>query len=687
MSEPLDYAELHWDAEGRPISSVFDDIYFSTANGLEETRYVFLQHNHLRERWQSLADTATTRFVIAETGFGSGLNFLAAWQLWQQVGPKAGWLHVISTEKYPLCRADLSRALALWPELATLAQTLIDQYPAAASPGFHRLNFANANQQGGVSLTLLIGDAAESFGAMQQSQHPVWKAGFPLAVDAWFLDGFAPAKNPAMWSEALFSAVASLSKPTTTVATFTCAGLVKRGLQGAGFTLQKVTGYGRKREMLTGVMTSPPTRPEANEFALSSRGNSPYPVPWDVPPVFSGTPDSVLIIGGGLAGCFSAHHLARRGIPVCLLEKKPLLADAASGNRQGVLYAKLSLDNDALAQYNLHSLQFALQFYADKFTQVGSQCGVLQLSQTDKLNHIHQQLQARYGQNLVRWLSAEAASDIAGLELTKPGLLFPTAGWINPQTLCQSLTQHPLIQTRVNHNAAALNHDGHNWQVTNADGNLIAQAHTVIIANAADAVHLEQTSHLPLKPIRGQVSHLPVQGNSHQLKTVICAEGYVAPADKGIHTMGATFNLNCFDTDLRVADHQANLRNLEKISPEFSANWPSPDTTSLNGRVGFRCTTPDYLPIVGPAPIVNAFDHDYALLRHNAQASIPVAGRCWPNLYLNAGYGSRGLTYGPLASEYLASLICGEPLPVSSSLARSLHPARFIIRQLIRNQR
>ena len=222
------YARLDWDEYGQPLSNVFGDVYFSRANGLDETRHVFLQHNQLQERWGQLIPGNT--FVIAETGFGSGLNFLAAWDLWLKVAPVTSQLHFVSVEKFPLRKTDLIRALGLWPELTFLSEQLVAAYPCIVGQGFHRLSFMD----GRIKLTLIINDAAEGFAQLLASPDPIHSL-HSVKVDAWFLDGFAPAKNPQMWSEDLFSRIRLLSNAGTTAATFSAAAPVKKGLKFAGF--------------------------------------------------------------------------------------------------------------------------------------------------------------------------------------------------------------------------------------------------------------------------------------------------------------------------------------------------------------------------------------------------------------------------------------------------------------------
>lgn len=231
-------AEIEWH-NGQPYASTFQDIYFSTDNGMRETEYVFLQGNDLFSRWQQLdADS----FTIAETGFGTGLNFLCASKLWLATAPENAVLHFISTEKYPLSVQDITTALRLWPELRTLSEPLIAQYERLIND-MEAMLYDHR-----IRLTLLIGDATECLSNINPN-----KAG--NKINAWFLDGFSPAKNPEMWQPALFKQMARLSNHATTFATFTSAGDVRRGLFAAGFEISKQPGFSKKREMLTGRFT------------------------------------------------------------------------------------------------------------------------------------------------------------------------------------------------------------------------------------------------------------------------------------------------------------------------------------------------------------------------------------------------------------------------------------------------
>ncbi|MGM8227710.1 bifunctional tRNA (5-methylaminomethyl-2-thiouridine)(34)-methyltransferase MnmD/FAD-dependent 5-carboxymethylaminomethyl-2-thiouridine(34) oxidoreductase MnmC [Cellvibrio sp. ARAG 10.3] len=694
-SERVHHAQLDWDAEGQPLSREFGDVYFSRANGLQETRHVFLLHNHLTERWPALG--AADTFVIGETGFGSGLNFLAAWQLWNQLAPSDAQLHVVSVEKFPLNKVDLARALALWPELDDFSQQLLTQYPEFIGTGFHRLKF----QQDRINLTLIIDDAATGFSQLLGSPHPLFSRAC-AKIDAWFLDGFAPAKNPQMWSDVLFDVIGQLSHPGTTAATFSAAGIVKQGLRRAGFTVKKVPGFGRKREMVAARVEEAAALAQSANDAIKPPRYA--PAPWAVNLNPLPLQRRALVIGGGLAGCHTARALAERGWQVHLLERHEQVAEEASGNPQGVLYAKLSPKQESLANFNLTSLQFALNHYRtfwnqsvwnqpDKTQGIMAQAsGVLQLAHDAAEEKLHQLLQEQFdhAKDLVRFVDAQQASELAGVPVACGGLYFPSAGWINPHLLCKALVQHPNIQVTCNTQVMSLQQQHDGWSLCDASGQTILSASTVIIANARDARAFEQAAHLPIKSIRGQVSYLPATDASQSLKTVLCGEGYIGPAyptEQGwFHCTGATFNLKEKSSALRAEDHLTNIHNLRKTTPALADAFAELDEQTLNGRVAFRCTTPDYLPLIGPVPEREKFLADFAPLRKNAKARIDRPGCYYPGLYINVGHGSRGLAYTPLGAELLAAQICQEVLPVSRELAQALNPGRFLIRDLVRNK-
>ena len=628
---------LDWQ-DGQPFSVIYGDVYFARDSGLEETRHVFLVQNYLQQRWQELAKD---QFTIVETGFGTGLNFLCAWQLWNQCAPPTARLNFVSTEKYPLSLADLTQALSLWPQLAEQCGQLLAQYRWLA-PGWHRLVF----EQGRVTLTLLIGDARDTLPQLRAS------------VDAWFLDGFAPAKNPEMWQQGLFEQMARLSHASTSFATFTSAGEVRRGLQVAGFNVEKVAGFGRKREMLRG------------QYLVGARFIAP-------------SQQRAIIIGGGIAGTATAHALAQRGWQVTLIERHSELAQEASGNPVGILYPRLSglntsgqdiaLSRLALAGY-LHTLRLLQRLGLS--APDSDSCGLLQLA-FDARESIRCRAVAARGlpPEVVRLVEAAEASTIADIKLTCGGLYFPAAGWVNPPALCQALASHGNIKLLTSTKALKLQRNGDGWQVWDAETALV-RAPVVIIAGANDTVSFSQSAHLPLESVRGQITLVPMTEASQRLRAIVCTDGYVSPQRNGLHCLGATFSPGDLSKEISRHDHAKNLAILRGLSPDLYGSFDEHFANrALQGRVAMRCATPDYLPMAGL--VLDAEALKATPPRHTSDPStLPRLD----GLYVNTGHGSKGLINAPLCAEILASAICGGPAPVDSKLLAALDPNRFILR-------
>ena len=654
---PVSHAQLDWDDQGRPHSRVFDDVYFSDKSGLAETRYVFLEQNRLQERFAALPEGG--RLVIGETGFGTGLNFLCAWQLFEQHAVAGARLHFVSVEKYPLSHADLQRALALWPELQLFAEQLLKQY-ISIHQGFQRLVLDN----GRVTLTLLIGDALEQLPQLDAQ------------IDAWFLDGFAPAKNPDMWTVELFAELARLAAPGSTISTFTSTSWVRRLINAAGFKMKRTPGIGHKWEILRGEFLGWPADTP-----------SPTPVkPWFArPPAITGERHA-MVIGGGLAGCATAASLAARGWRVSLLERHAALAQEASGNPQGVLYLKLSAHGTALSQLILSGFGHTRRVLEHLHRGVDwDGCGVLQLAFDAKEAERQAQLAGAFAPDLLHLLDRDQAQQQAGISLAQGGLFFPEGGWVHPPALCQWQVAHPLIEVLTHHEALQLQRVDEQWQARAGD-TLLASASVVVLAGAAEIKRFPFSAELPLKRIRGQITRLMQTPASQTLATVVCAEGYVAPARLGEHTLGASFDFKSDDLTPTAAEHAGNLEMLREISTDLlhrlDADSLAPE--QLEGRAAFRCTSPDYLPIVGPLGEREAFDHAYVVLRKDARQVPDVACPWLPGLYINSGHGSRGLITAPLCGELLAAWLEDEPLPVPRGVAEACHPNRFALRNLIR---
>jgi tRNA 5-methylaminomethyl-2-thiouridine biosynthesis bifunctional protein len=621
MSSPLlppgiEPAELAW-RDGVPESVQFGDVYFNRDNGLEETRHVFLRPNHLPERFARVDEGG--HFVIAENGFGTGLNFLASWQAWQNHGPMhRATLHFVSAERFPLTREDLTNALALWPELQPLARELIDKYPPLVR-GAHRLVLA----EGRVRLTLYFGDITDAWQSLD------------FLADAWFMDGFAPALNPSMWLSETINQVRAHSKPGTTLATFTSVGRIRRALAEAGFDVQKTPGFGRKRDMLQGVLPADG----------QTDGNS---------------PGSIAVVGAGIAGCTLARNLAERGFPVTLIDSANGPGTEASGNVQGAMYVKLGVEFNDQTELALQALTYAQRFYASWRGEYWHPTGLLQLAQTpQEADRQHRFLQRNhYPREILYPVNREQASALAGVPTESGALWFPGNGWLEPKRLCQALADHPRITRAWGVKVNRLLPCNGKWHISGADGATIVADRVVICAGHVSAGLIPVKGKFRLKSIRGQVTHLPKTA-LQEPRVVICGKRYMNPALGQTAVTGATFDLHDANPLPTTESHQENIRELTAMLPAILKRKATErlDASELEGRVAFRCTTHDYQPVAGP--VFNGHDHEIN------------------DLFLLTGLGSKGLTYAPLLAEYLADRLTEQPVCLPVKLMRRLETRRL----------
>lgn len=652
MTTSLRPARLDW-SQGTPYSPDFGDVYFSTGGGAAESRHVFLHQNDLPARFQACHEHDT--FTIAETGFGTGLNWLTATTLWQQQSA-GGWLHFLSVEKHPLERSDIARAHACWPEFRLLSAELVRRYPRLL-PGFHRIVLP----QWRTTLTLFLGDVNDFLDRVD------------ARVDAWFLDGFAPDRNPEMWRAGLFEKIAGLSSPQASFSTFTAAGRVRRDLQAAGFCVSKVDGYGRKRDMLRGSLSAAPT--------IRSTG-----LPWLHRPGGSCRRQQALVIGAGVAGASVAARLALRGWTITVLDCGDEAATGGSGNPAAILYPKIGpasqVDNEFAQQAWLFTLA---QLESGEMPEgIWNPCGVLQLLTTHQQRSFKADSDHPWIPGLAQPQSAEAASLTAGVELAHDALWFPEAGWLDARAYCRHLLDHPRIRLVTNAHVDKLEKVPGGWQLFDRQHQLMAESPVVIAANGKKGNEWQETEFLPLTPVPGQISTMTASLFSARLKTVICHDGYISPTlPDGRHCIGATFHAGSETLAETPEDHQANFLLQQPYLPNLMSSLPSPST--WQGRVSMRCQSPDYLPLVGPVADIGTFCMDYAGLRDGKVLDYPSL-QTQPGLYITLAHGSRGFSQSLLCAEILAAEICNEPSPVSRKVLNALHPMRFAVRDIKRNR-
>jgi len=618
LSNAIQTADLDWqcvDGIEVPISKQFGDVYFSKDNGLLETRHVFLNGNDLETRLGALRDFEY--FCVGETGFGTGLNILALWQLWQQVRPdNHSHLHIISVEKFPLSKQDLIRALAVWSELKGFSQQLIEQYPLPIA-GCHRLNFPEAR----FSIDLWLGDAHDVFPLIAKT-HP---------VNAWFLDGFAPSCNPDMWEANVLNNLIRLSDIGTTFASFSVAGVLKRGLTQHGITISRPRGFGHKREMLKAIWNaSEPIAEQSQELQLHNHRNS----------TDHFGQRQIAIIGAGIAGLSCAWGLAQRGHQVTIYEQSAPLS-GASGNPLALLNPKLSPIEQSPEHLMTLAWQYALNHYQNfsAFRPIAVQ----QLAQKNPDELLH--LASEYPQDLLKAQTAEQLD----LHTQYKSLQLTQAGSVYTQQLKDQILEHPLIQLK---HAKIENITQTNVQrltLFDHQHSHLGDFDHVIVCCAKDSQHFFENFPL-LKPIRGQVSWL--NNSQHKLnpKHAYSYGGYCMQLDDQQLILGASFYPNRDDTEVLAEDHVHNYDLIHSVFPQYAERLAP--VAEWHGRASVRAQSLDYFPLLGKVETDK-------------------------EIYTFSGLGSKGFLFAPLCSEVLIAIILNEACPVPEALLRKLDVKRF----------
>ncbi len=587
--------------DGHIYAPDFGDVYASRSGAWGQAEAVFINGCELASRWQ--ADRCVR---MIETGFGLGVNFLATWVNLLESGSRAR-LHYVSVEKHPFTASDLRAALQLGiasapvglvARLQPLAERLLAQWPPLIA-GFHSLELDDR-----VTLTLALGDAADLLPRI---------AGH---FDAIFLDGFAPDRNPQMWSPSLITQLATLAAPGARLSTWCVAGAVRRALADAGFQVEKRPGFGGKRDSLAAFMPSGVVQP-----AL---------------------PTNAIVIGAGIAGASVARQLARRGIAVTVLERERP-ASGGSGNPVGIVRPEPGGATNPIAELTAAGTTWLQRWIARHGAAVQHDwCGVLRMARDERKRD---KMAAQAGVVPADWLQAAdhtAASALCGSTVADSGFHLPQAGWVVPPTLVAALLAAPEIEVRSGATVRAMTYEEQSWRVTLADGSELRAA-LVVLATAFDAGL--GPVRLTMGRARGQLSQLPAR-DDRPLNMVVCRDGYIAPAVNGLHTIGATVQHDDEEPAPRQADDVQNFERLQRLLPGFAD-----DASALqSGRVGWRATTQDRVPLVG---------------------------KLAEGLYASLGHGARGITCAPLCAEWLAALICDEPLPLGAEWIKRLDPLRM----------
>ena len=603
MPAPLVPARLAFAADGTPFSEAYGDVYHSAEGGPAQARHVFLRGNGLPGRWRG-----RRAFTILETGFGFGLNFLATWQAWREDAARCERLHFVSIEKHPFTSFDLDFLLKKFPEFQSEAEQLLASWPMLV-PGAQRLEF----DRGKVVLTLFFSDikVIRDLG---------------LAADAFYLDGFSPAKNPDMWAAPLLKHLGRLAAPGASVATWSVAASVRTGLEAAGFAVEKRTGFASKKEMLAARLV----RKAKERFHFENK--------------------KALVIGAGVAGAAVCERLCARGWEVTLIERHATPAAEASGNPAGIFHPVVSPDDSLFARLTRAAFLYALSHWPKLKGLRWERCGVQQLARDEK--------ERRSQQRALQALAYPAG--YAQFRESEGGLWFPEAGWISPPSLVNALLSAcgRNLDSRFGQEVVSIEKPGENWIAKDIKGKAIGSAPVVVLANSADALRLAPQKAVRLRRVRGQLTMIPsIPG----LKNVVVRGGFALPGIDGVSVVGASYDIDDDEPAPRADSHAGNLERLEGILPGAARGL---DPANLQGRVAFRAVARDRLPLVGPIAV-------------ERDASLEPRGA---GLFGAFAYGSRGLLWAGLGGELLASMVDGEPLPVEKKMAAALDPGRFALR-------
>lgn len=660
-------------APGVPYSALYDDIYHAVAGAAQQTRHVFLQGNGLPQRWQG-----RDQFVILETGFGLGNNFLETWANWQADPKRCRHLFFVSIEKHPLTRSDLERVHA---EGSPLASELIRAWPVL-TPGLHTLSFED--ERGQVTLLLGLGDVADILPKLV------------LQADAFYLDGFAPSKNPQMWEPNLLARLGRLAAPGATAATWSIARGVRDGLAQAGFVVTRGPGFASKRDMIQAVY-APRHQP-----APPAGGYQPPPSPHV---------RHAIVIGAGLAGCAATWALCREGWRVTLVDRQPGIAQEASGNPGGMFHAVLHGEDGIHARAHRAAaldLMAAVAPWIRSGRLSGQIEGLLRLDKKFDFSTA-QELITRLGipAEYVRWIERQEAQDLTGVPVPAGGWLFRQAGWLHPAGLAKVLLEEAerwsarhghAVSYRWAQTVRSLTREvaaegTAQWQI-HADDETYAAPY-VVLANANGLNLLTEVlpaesrvARLPLSPIRGQITTVAEESLDQNAppRIPIAGGGYALHLPDGRILTGATTQHHDDDPSIRALDHQHNLRQAAALgvlssAPDLEEVEQLSQTDSLQGRTGWRAVTPDRLPLVGAWPLgPDRLKDAEPRARLDQVRMIPRERTPQSGLFVMGGLGSRGITWSILASRLLVHWMSGTPCPVESDLRDALDPARFVAR-------
>ena len=543
------------------FSEEFDDLYSSAKGAVAECNHVFIKGNNLNERFENLGENS--KFYIGEIGFGIGINFLTTCKSWLDHTKQNQVLEFYSFDKYLFRLSDFKTLNVSCPDLKEYISELERNYPRNIQ-GAQKISLFG----GRIILNLIIGEIDNTQEYIKLMDK----------VDAWYLDGFSPSKNPDLWSIKLFKCIHKSCHENTTFSTYTSSGLVKNNLTESGFNHSRAMGFSDKRHMLKGTVDTQLKKNTSNT--------------------------KVAVIGSGIAGCVLSYTLAKKGIEVDLYEKSDSICSGASSHELLVTYPRLSAHDTAFGSFTLHSYIFATNFYKQLKTDAWKKTGVIILNHDEATEKRQSSLlEKRADGEIYRYIDPDEASEISGIDIKLNGLIYEDAGYILPEEMCKFLIESPKINIFTSSHIKSIKK---NREVFNLNiGKKKFEYQNVCVCAGSETANIVDIDGISIK--RGQVTHIESLDNISRIKLPICAKGYISPRVNNIHLVGSSYS-DSEDTDLSEEEHLYNLNNLKLVIDE--------EMNVITGQTGHRAVSKDHMPVVGMK------DGIYINTCHGSRASV-----------------------------------------------------------------
>ena len=662
-SPVLPTANISWH-NGNPYNQDFNDYYYSKANAVAESSYVFLKGNHISLRWQEFETKEINQFNIIETGFGGGLNFLNTakhWLSFQNTNPEhLKKLVYTSIEGFPLTKQDFKKITDRWDCEFSLTEQLVNHYPPAIK-GIYSLDFDN------IELKLILMPVDNALAQLQ----PKGK----LFFDCLYLDGFSPSHNESMWDSELLRRLSYFCKTGSTFSTYTSASDVRKSLINIGYAVKKVKGFGAKREMLAGTLE----RSQLPEYKTK--------LPWFEYFTTNQRDKTIAIIGGGVAGCATAYALARKGIACTLIDSNPEPGGTIKDFTASSYSPYITADFNHISQFIWHGYKLLEQYLIEHKYIEHEACGVFHVAnnqEREKRFRTAYKLLKASGMNL-EWLETANTKPIVGIKINHQGLFYHHGGWVNAKSLCASLINQPLISPKFNTNVLSIQSDKTLWHIQTDNESL--HYDNIILCGGAALNLINDYKICQFDKTQGQITSITNTQERNRLKTIVNNGHYLIPNNSQKELITGS-NYDQANSGPYQATIKADLENLIALKDlndgldkfiEIETHQLSKPQQSMSNS-GIRLASRDHLPIIGPVPDMTFYSNTYPKYIQTGRLKDCPNGRYIEGLFVNTAHGSRGVTSSLLSGEIIAAILTEQQLPLPSNLYHAVHPARFFVR-------